>query len=161
MLTARGEELDRVLGLELGADDYIVKPFSFRELLARIHAQLRRSGYARAPSDAFHILRLGNVLVDRDKHLVTVRGAAVSLSPREYDLLLALIDARGAVVDRDDLLDSVWGKTWVGDPRTVDVHVRWLREKLEEDAGDPHLILTVRGVGYRLVTPEELTPNGR
>lgn len=162
MLTARGEELDRVLGLELGADDYIVKPFSFRELLARIHAHLRRSGYVQSAGvESGETVRIGSLVVDQGKHVVSVRGAPVTLSPREYDVLLALIEAHGAVVKRDDLLDRVWGKTWVGDPRTVDVHVRWLREKLETDASDPRLILTVRGVGYRLVSPEELKSNGQ
>lgn len=160
MLTARGEEIDRVLGLELGADDYIVKPFSFRELLARIRANLRRVAYSEASSGTYipdDSVRLHNIVIDRLRHEVTKAGSLVHLSHREYDLLMALLDAQGAVVKRDDLLDRVWGETWVGDPRTLDVHIRWLREKLEDDAGDPRLLLTVRNFGYRLVSAAELT----
>ena len=156
MLTARGDELDRVLGLELGADDYIVKPFSFRELLARIRANLRRvhlsSPAAGAPDG---LVQLGAIQIDRRRHTVQRRGQAVNLAQREYDLLIALLAANGAVVTRNSLLDTVWGEAWFGDPRTLDVHIRWLREKLEADASRPRLILTVRGVGYRLVTPAE------
>jgi len=158
MLTARGAELDKVLGLELGADDYIVKPFSFRELLARVRAQLRRATYA--PSTAVEPeedkVRLNEVTIDRRRHLVTRQDAAIALSPREYDLLVTLVDAAGAALSRNDLLDRVWGEEWIGNPRTLDVHIRWLREKLERDPAQPALILTVRGVGYRMVTPKEL-----
>lgn len=159
MLTARGEELDRVLGLELGADDYIVKPFSFRELLARIRANLRRVVLMTPPSstlDPDKLIRIGDVIIDRRRHQVLRGSENVNLTQREYALLLALRAANGAVVARGDLLDQVWGDAWIGDPRTLDVHIRWLREKLEADPGAPHLILTVRGVGYRLVTPDEL-----
>jgi len=163
MLTARGEEMDRVLGLELGADDYIVKPFSFRELLARIHSALRRAAYSQqapiAPKPDDRIT-LGDLLVDRRRHAVTLSGEPVLLSPREYDLLIALLDANGAVVERNDLLDRVWGEEWVGTPRTLDVHIRWLRGKIEADPAHPQLILTVRGAGYRLVTASELTSHG-
>jgi len=163
MLTARGEEMDRVLGLELGADDYIVKPFSFRELLARIHAALRRAAYSQqsvaAPEPDDRIF-LGDLLVDRRRHSVTRLGQPVALSPREYDLLVALLDANGAMVPRDDLLDRVWGEEWVGTPRTLDVHIRWLRGKIEADPAHPQLILTVRGAGYRLVTAGELDSHG-
>ena len=162
MLTARGEELDRVLGLELGADDYVVKPFSFRELLARIHANLRRVALdqrqpAGPPQDR---VVLGQVAIDRSRYLVTRQEQPVPLSPREFDLLLALLNAQGAVVKRNDLLDLVWGETWIGNPRTLDVHIRWLREKLEADPANPALILTVRGVGYRLATASELSSHG-
>lgn len=155
MLTARGEELDRVLGLELGADDYIVKPFSFRELLARVRATLRRVAFEqqRAADQAQEQVVLGSVVIDRRRHVVTRNGQTVPLSPREYDLLLALVDAGGAAVSRDELLDRVWGERWVGTPRTLDVHVRWLREKLEADPSNPQLILTVRGTGYRVAIP--------
>jgi two-component system OmpR family response regulator len=162
MLTARGEEMDRVLGLELGADDYVVKPFSFRELLARIHAQLRRSEFSRRtaqPDD--NITHFGAVEIDRLRHVVKRSGVEVTLSPREFELFVALIEARGAAVGRSTLLDKVWGEEWVGDPRTLDVHVRWLREKLEDNPSDPQWILTVRGVGYRLRTQEEADRNGR
>lgn len=159
MLTARGEELDRVLGLELGADDYVVKPFSFRELLARIHANLRRVAMQAAPLSAENdreIVRIGSLAIDRRRYTVSRDGEAVALSQREYDLLLALLDAEGAVVKRGDLLDQVWGGEWIGDPRTLDVHIRWLRAKLEEEPGAPRLLLTVRGVGYRFVSADEV-----
>ncbi len=162
MLTARGEELDRVLGLELGADDYVVKPFSFRELLARIRANLRRVALdqRQLPVQSAERVVLGPVVIDRGRHQVTRLEQPVVLSPREFDLLIALLDAQGAVVKRHDLLDQVWGEEWIGNPRTLDVHIRWLREKLELDPANPTLILTVRGVGYRLVTPEELDNHG-
>jgi len=160
MLTARGEEMDRVLGLELGADDYVIKPFSFRELLARIHAHLRRmtrlTPQPVAAQEEDGRAALADVGIDRRRHIVTRAGQPVMLSPREYDLLLALLDAGGAVIERGDLLDQVWGEEWIGNPRTLDVHIRWLREKLEADPATPRLILTVRGSGYRLVTPSEL-----
>ena len=164
MLTARGEELDRVLGLELGADDYIVKPFSFRELLARVRATLRRIDYDRrnvaaGPRIDSNVAAIGPLAIDRRRHQVSRRNEVVALSQREYDLLIALLDAHGAVVQRGDLLDQVWGESWIGDPRTLDVHIRWLREKLEDTPGQPLLIRTVRGAGYRLVSPDELNPN--
>lgn len=155
MLTARGEEMDRVLGLELGADDYIVKPFSFRELLARIRANLRRMTLLPRTDADEAAEQIGAIAIDRRRHLVMRAGVPVNLTQREYDLLLALRDANGAVVRRGDLLDQVWGEDWIGDPRTLDVHIRWLREKLEDDPSAPQLILTVRGVGYRLVTSSE------
>jgi DNA-binding response OmpR family regulator len=155
MLSARGEEMDRILGLELGADDYIVKPFSFRELVARIRANLRRMSVERSPVDAEPVERMGPIQLDRKRHLVSRNGQDVTLTKREYDLLLALIDGDGAVMSRDTLLDQVWGEEWVGDSRTVDVHIRWLREKLESDPGQPRLILTVRGSGYRLAADGE------
>lgn len=165
MLTARGEELDRVLGLELGADDYIVKPFSFRELLARVRSTLRRVAFdrrdaAQVSHEDEDLVVVGPIAIDRRRYRVTHRGAEVALSQREYDLLVALLDASGAVVRRGDLLDQVWGETWIGDPRTLDVHVRWLREKLEDSPGQPVLIRTVRGAGYRLVSPDELNDDG-
>lgn len=159
MLTARGEEMDRVLGLELGADDYIVKPFGFRELLARIRANLRRATLTNLPTPSTSetsLERIGEITIDRRRHQVWRNGEVVTLTQREYDLLLALRDADGAVIPRGDLLDRVWGEDWIGDPRTLDVHIRWLREKLEHDPSAPRLILTVRGVGYRLVSSSEL-----
>ncbi len=161
MLTARGEEMDRVLGLELGADDYIVKPFSFRELLARIRANMRRVGYGQAADEGTDagkrtVERIGPLAIDRARYLVTRAGTIINLTNREFDLLVTLLDAQGAVVKRGDLLDRVWGETWIGDPRTLDVHIRWLREKLEETPAEPRFLLTVRGVGYRLVAPDEI-----
>lgn len=151
IVTARGEETERVVGLELGADDYIVKPFGTRELLARIRANLRRVGFTQGQTES-----VGPLSIDLARRQVQRRGEAVHLSFREFELLAALLAARGAVVERNQLLDRVWGQDWVGDPRTLDVHVRWLREKLEDEPGRPRLLLTVRNVGYRLVTEEEL-----
>lgn len=159
MLTARGEEIDRVLGLELGADDYIVKPFSFRELLARVRANLRRVNLYEQPEPEAAVdraMHLGSLAVNRDRRTITVHGQPIQLSHREYDLLTALLDAHGAVLKRGDLLDQVWGDEWIGDPRTLDVHVRWLREKIEDDPSHPQLLLTVRGVGYRLISADEI-----
>lgn len=164
MLTARGEEIDKVLGLELGADDYMIKPFSFRELLARVHAQLRRAGYQHSaeptPKDNTtaneQLYQIGSNLIDLERYIVYHKGEAIHLSSREFEILRVMIDAAGAVIKRGDLLDKVWGENWIGDPRTLDVHIRWLREKLEDDASDPKLILTIRNVGYRLVTPQKV-----
>ncbi len=158
MLTARGEEMDRVMGLELGADDYVIKPFSFRELLARVRANLRRVDFADQVVERNESapLVIGPLCIDKKRRQVIRENEPVPLSQREYDVLIALLDAHGAVVPRGDLLDAVWGETWVGDPRTLDVHIRWCREKLEDNSSKPELILTVRGVGYRLVTPDEL-----
>ncbi|HUM14776.1 MAG TPA: response regulator transcription factor [Candidatus Nitrosotalea sp.] len=146
MLTARGDEVDRVLGLELGADDYVVKPFSPRELVARIRAVLRRSrpiGPGSAP------VRIGRLCIDAAAHTVSVDGVAVSLTRKEFDLLRALVEARGRVLSREFLLDHVWGYTAAGEieSRTVDVHVRRLRQKLGREG---QRIGTVTGVGYRL-----------
>lgn len=163
MLTARDDEFDRVLGLELGADDYITKPFSTRELVARIRANLRRAAIDSTQastqpevSEALPVIRLGHIAIDRRRYLVTNNDEPVHLSQREYALLIALLDADGAVVNRQMLIDQVWGEEWIGDPRTLDVHIRWLREKLEEEAGSPQMILTTRGVGYRLTTADEI-----
>jgi DNA-binding response OmpR family regulator len=154
MVTARGEEMDRVVGLELGADDYIVKPYSTRELVARIRANLRRT--ARPERSAVtRTVKLGSVVIDLERREVYKDQTRVHLSFREFELLSALLAAGGAVVTREQLLDQVWGADWVGAPRTMDVHVRWLREKLEDDPGHPRLILTSRNVGYRLVAPTE------
>ncbi len=150
MLTARGQEMDRVFGLELGADDYVVKPFSFRELLARVRALLRRReldrGESAAPDDS---LRIGDIVLDRTAHRVTRHGQPVELTPREFALLQILMERAGQAQRRQDLLDLVWGEEWVGDPRTLDVHIRWLREKIEDVPSVPTYIQTVRGYGYR------------
>ena len=166
MLTARDDEFDRVLGLELGADDYVTKPFSTRELIARIRANLRRAAVDSTPiseksegKGEQSIVRLGHVSIDRRRYLVANNDEPVHLSQREYALLIALLDADGAVINRQLLIDQVWGEEWIGDPRTLDVHIRWLREKLEKNAGTPQMILTTRGVGYRLVTPDEIASN--
>jgi phosphate regulon transcriptional regulator PhoB len=147
MLTARGEEVDRVLGLELGADDYVVKPFSPRELVARIRAVLRRA----RPAPGTSPVTVGGLTIDAAAHTVTAGGAAVTLTRREFDLLRALVEARGRVLSREFLLDHVWGYTAAGEieSRTVDVHVRRLRQKL---GAEGQRIGTVTGVGYRLET---------
>lgn len=154
MLTARGQEMDRVMGLELGADDYIVKPFSFRELLARVRAVLRRRDLDRgqAPHAADRIA-VGEIVLDRTARQLWRRGQLVELSPREFDLIVALMEKAGQALSRQELLDRVWGEEWIGNPRTLDVHVRWLREKIEDDSGAPLYIETVRGHGYRFVDP--------
>ena len=146
MLTARGGEVDRIIGLESGADDYIVKPFSLGEFLARVRAVLRR-----APATALRSDRLesGDLSLDLAARRVSLAGHEVKLSHKEFDLLAALVRNKGAVLSRDLLLEQVWGFDHIGDDRTVDVHVRWLREKIEASPSEPQRIVTVRGVGYR------------
>jgi len=146
MLTARGGEMDRIVGLESGADDYIVKPFSLGEFLARVRAVLRRTPSASLRTDR---LESGDLALDLTARRVSVSGREIKLSHKEFDLLAALVRNKGAVLSRDLLLEQVWGYDHVGDDRTVDVHVRWLREKIEADPSDPQRIVTVRGVGYR------------
>jgi len=150
-LTARRRELDQVLGLELGADDYVTKPFDIDVLLARIKAVLRRAAPATTQVSASAPLAVGDLTVDPAAHTVTAGGRTVELTPREFDLLRALATEAGRVVSVDDLLGRVWGAEYVGEPQVVYVHVRWLREKLEEDPGHPRRIITVRGRGYKLV----------
>ena len=149
MLTARGEELDRILGLEVGADDYLAKPFSFRELLARIRSILRRIELDRQSSQFQPTL-------DPIARRVFRGGQELQLSAREFDLLSILMRNAGRALSREELLALVWGEDWIGDPRTLDVHVRWLRLKIEDDPATPEYIQTVRGHGYRFAGPEEL-----
>lgn len=156
MLTARGEEIDRVLGLEVGADDYLAKPFSFRELLARIQATLRRVAMDRRTSEATPI-SMRQLTLDPTARRVFKDDKELQLSAREFDLLEILIKNAGRAMSRDDLLKLVWGDEWVGDSRTLDVHIRWLRLKIEDDPASPKYIQTVRGYGYRFAGPEELT----
>jgi len=152
MLTARAREMDKVLGLELGADDYLTKPFSMLELIARVKALIRRSRVTR-PADvdpaADEEYVCGGVLVNVSRHRVTVDGAQVELRPKEFDLLKALISNHGRVMTRDRLLDLVWGEDEYLDRGTLDVHIRWLRQKLEKTPSQPERIVTVRGVGYK------------
>jgi DNA-binding response OmpR family regulator len=155
MLTARGEELDRILGLEVGADDYLAKPFSFRELLARIRSILRRVEMDRQTSQ-FQPVNVGDITLDPIARRVFKGGQELQLSAREFDLLSILIRNSGRALSREELLAQVWGEDWIGDPRTLDVHVRWLRLKIEEDPAVPAYLQTVRGHGYRFAGPEEL-----
>lgn len=154
MLTARGQEIDRVLGLEMGADDYLAKPFSFRELLARIRAVFRRMAFEEAPKT--QDIEIGEVRLDFAAHKVYSKNQELTLTQKEYDLLHTLMSHAGQVVSRAQLLDQVWGVEWLGDTRTLDVHIRWVREKIEENPSQPHYVQTVRGVGYRFARPEEL-----
>ena len=147
MLTARDDEVDKVAGLDLGADDYMTKPFGMRELMARVRALLRRADI-RTPRPAR--LGFGQVEIDTGRHIVTKAGKAIDLTPKEFDLLVFLAGNRGLVFGRDQLLEKVWGYDFAGDTRTVDVHVRWLREKVEDNPEEPVHLLTVRGVGYKL-----------
>jgi DNA-binding response OmpR family regulator len=145
MLTARGEEVDKVVGLELGADDYVTKPFGMRELLARVRALLRR--VESQPEAEFQTS--GNLRIDLKRHEVTREGKRLELKPKELDLLLFFLRNRGRAFTREQLLRDVWGYDFLGDSRTVDVHIRWLRQKIEDDAANPVRLITVRGVGYR------------
>jgi len=158
MLTARGEEMDRVIGLELGADDYVSKPFSAVELVARIRAVLRRTA-APAPS-ARSSLEVGDVRVDLDTREVTRGGEPVQLTLKEFELLRLLMEEAGRVVRRSDLMDQVWDPNWYGSMKTLDVHVSSLRKKLGDDPADPRYIKTARGVGFRFASPEELGAAG-
>ncbi len=155
MLTARDDEIDRVVGLEVGADDYLTKPFSMRELLARVKAQLRRTRLmreemARPDQDAPHQkLTFDRLVIDATRREVTLDGSPLALKPKEYELLLFLAQHRGQMLSREFILERVWGWDFTGDSRTVDVHIRWLRQKIELEASDPQRIVTVRGGGYR------------
>jgi DNA-binding response OmpR family regulator len=154
ILTARDEEIDRVIGLEIGADDYITKPFSMRELIARIKAQLRRvridtEKVTSLPQMSEKLIDSGNMQINLTRIEVTLDGEVIALKPKEYELLLYLTRHRGQVMSRDNILERVWGWDFSGGSRTVDVHVRWLREKIEEDPAHPTRLITIRGVGYR------------
>jgi DNA-binding response OmpR family regulator len=151
LLTARRREFDQVLGLELGADDYVTKPFDFDVLAARIRAVLRRAQEA-AGSTAQQpgLLTVGDLTIDAPAHTVALKGQSLDLPPREFDLLYALALSAGRVVSAEDLIARVWGAEYSGEPQVVYVHVRWLREKIEDDPNHPRRIITVRGVGYKL-----------
>ena len=158
MLTARDDEIDRVVGLEIGADDYLTKPFSMRELMARVKAQLRRSQIVREElgklqqkigEPPHEVLNFKNLSIDLTRREVTLDGNELALKPKEYELLLFFAEHRGQMLSREFILERVWGWEFIGDSRTVDVHVRWLRKLLEKDAALPSRIITVRGGGYR------------
>lgn len=151
MLTAKAEETDKVVGLEIGADDYMTKPFSLRELLARVKAMLRRAGMAQtSQTNGEVLLKVGDVQIDTARHQAEKGVSRLELTPKEFDLLVFLAKSKGFVFSRDQLLEKVWGYDFAGDTRTVDVHVRWLREKIEDNPNEPKLLLTIRGVGYKL-----------
>jgi two-component system OmpR family response regulator len=151
MLTAKADETDKIIGLEIGADDYMTKPFSTRELLARVRAMVRRAKMADAPSiDVQASLKIGSLEVDNARHRASLSGVPLELSPKEFDLLVFLIKNKGLVFSREQLLEKVWGYDFAGDSRTVDVHIRWLRQKIETDPTHPEYFVTVRGTGYKL-----------
>jgi two-component system OmpR family response regulator len=150
MLTAKTDEVDKIVGLEIGADDYMTKPFSMRELLARIGAMLRRAEMAAQPAGGEKVLRIDDLEIDIARHRAFLGGTALELSPKEFDLLAFLAKNKGFVFSREQLLDKVWGYDYAGDTRTVDVHIRWLRQKIESDPAKPERLVTVRGTGYKL-----------
>jgi len=149
MLTAKADETDKIVGLEIGADDYMTKPFSLRELMARVRAMLRRAKMVEAPT-AQASIKIGNLEVDIARHRASLAGAALELSPKEFDLLAFLAKNKGLVFSREQLLEKVWGYDFAGDTRTVDVHIRWLRQKIETDPAHPQHLVTIRGTGYKL-----------
>ncbi|MGH3061169.1 MAG: response regulator transcription factor, partial [Gaiellaceae bacterium] len=157
MLTARGEETDRVLGLELGADDYVTKPFSAAELAARVRAVLRRAG-GEAPEAAGAVLAAGDVRMNLETHTAEQAGEPLDLTVKEYELLRVLLERAGKLVRRDELVHEVWDPAWFGSTKTLDVHVSALRKKLGDDPAAPRYIHTVRGVGFRFDTGDEPAP---
>ena len=152
MLTARGEEIDRVLGLELGADDYVVKPFSARELVARIRAILRRG----AGTSRMGPITVGAITLDPGARTCVKGDHTIELAAKEFDLLHYLMANAGTVLRREDIMDEVWDPHWFGPTKTLDVHVSWLRKKIEDDPATPTYIITVRGVGFRFASPDDL-----
>jgi two-component system, OmpR family, response regulator len=151
MLTAKVDETDKIVGLEIGADDYMTKPFSMRELMARISAMLRRAKMTEQPTtERATSIKIGDIEVDIARHQAALSGTALELSPKEFDLLAFLVKNKGLVFSREQLLEKVWGYDFAGDTRTVDVHIRWLRQKIEADASHPQCLLTIRGTGYKL-----------
>ncbi|HEX3242251.1 MAG TPA: response regulator transcription factor [Solirubrobacterales bacterium] len=158
MLTARGTEMDRIVGLELGADDYVVKPFSAREVISRIRAVLRRSGTRDAAVSEEKPIRVGGLELDPAARLATLGGDELELSRKEFDLLTELMRNAGRVVSREDLMAKVWDVNWFGTTKTLDVHIGWLRRKLGDDPGHPRYIETVRGVGFRFAAREVEEP---
>jgi DNA-binding response OmpR family regulator len=158
MLTARDDEIDRVVGLEVGADDYLVKPFSMRELIARVKAMIRRVRLIREEVSQssmgedlvkHEVLNFDNLEINMTRREVKIDGEVIAIKPKEYELLTFFAQHQGQVLSREFILESVWGWDYIGDSRTVDVHVRWLREKIERDPANPRRIVTVRGAGYR------------
>jgi len=151
MLTARDDEMDKVIGLDLGADDYMTKPFQIREFLARIRAISRRTDMTGQQSNReTQVLQIKDITVDSGRHIASFRDKLLNLTPKEFDLLVFLMKNKGIAFSREQLLEKVWGYDYLGGTRTIDVHIRWLREKIENDPEHPALLLTVRGVGYKL-----------
>jgi DNA-binding response OmpR family regulator len=150
MLTAKADETDKVVGLEIGADDYVTKPFSIRELIARVRAMLRRTQIKEIQLPEERAIEIGAIRVDISRHQALLNDAVLDLRPKEFDLLAFLARNKGLVFSREQLLEKVWGYDYAGDTRTVDVHIRWLREKIETDPSNPKQLLTVRGAGYKL-----------
>ncbi len=157
LLTARNDEVDCVLGLEMGADDYVTKPFSVKELCARVKAVIRRKEYSDTNDSNNDVITCGDLTVNLARRTVLKGNTPVDLTMKEFDLLSSLILSRGRVLSRDQLMEKVWDVEFCGDARTVDVHIRYLRQKIEEKPEHPKYILTVRGVGYRIASDEELS----
>jgi two-component system response regulator RegX3 len=150
MLTAKDDEVDKVVGLELGADDYVTKPYSARELLARVRAVLRRGADTGSDLDAGPLVQVGEIKLDVDRHIVTFKGENIALPLKEFELLEFLMRNAGRVLTRIQIIDRIWGNDYVGDTKTLDVHIKRLRSKLEKDPANPELIQTVRGLGYKM-----------
>lgn len=158
IITAKGDEFDKVLGLEIGADDYITKPFSPREVLARMKAVMRRYEEMAATSDkgeSSAILRLSGVQIDKNRKSVTIEGNDINLTPKEFELLLFLVERKNRVLSREEILSGVWGYDYAGETRMVDIHISHLREKLEVDVKNPQILKTVRGFGYQFVVKKD------
>jgi two-component system, OmpR family, response regulator RegX3 len=154
MVTAKAAEIDTVVGLEVGADDYVTKPYRLRELVARMRAVLRRSPSERDIAVPVDVLQVGDVTIDPEAHEVTIRGEKVSLPLKEFELLTLLAENAGRVLPRETLIDRVWGLDYVGDTKTLDVHIKRLRSKVEDDPSNPTRIVTIRGLGYKYAAPK-------
>ena len=150
MLTAKADETDKIVGLEIGADDYMTKPFSLRELMARVRAMLRRTKMVQETDVEEALLRVGDIQVDIGRHQARLGESTLDLTPKEFELLAFLARNKGLVFSREQLLEKVWGYEYAGDTRTVDVHIRWLRQKIEADPANPRYFITIRGTGYKL-----------
>ena len=155
MVTAKDDEIDKVVGLEVGADDYLTKPYSYRELVARIRAVLRRSSGDQAEDDAGEVLRVGRIEMDTGGHEVRVAGQEIQMPLREFELLELFLNNPDRVLTRSQILDRIWGLNYIGDTTTLDVHVKRIRAKIEQDPGNPTALVTVRGLGYKLVSSDE------
>lgn len=156
LLTARNDEVDCILGLEMGADDYVTKPFSLKELCARVKAVLRRKEYSNVVNPNNDIITCGEITVNLARRTVMKNGKLIDLTMKEFDLLTSLMLSKGRVLNRDQLMEKVWDVEFCGDARTVDVHIRYLRQKIEDESENPRYILTVRGVGYRFASEDEI-----